>query len=414
MSELATTPEAIKPGLVRPDFQPVPQRRSRGLLEIAASEALRSRGALLGLLWIAVAAFFAVFAPLLANSRPLVARIDNVVSSPLLQGLQWTDWFVLLVAGSAVAAAVVLRRVGVSWLLLLVTGLTLVLAGSALYLAFGHRSDDVVVYSEWREAAAAGHVQWAVYAPIPFSPDDYLRDQFDVNDPYPWSPRPHHWLGTDTNGADIASRMIHACRIALSVGLVAEGVSLLVGVTVGALMGYFGAAVDLLGMRVIEIFSAIPQFYLLLTCVAFFSRNLYLIMLIIGLTSWPGYAVFIRAQFLSLRNQDFVQSARAAGLPTWRIVFLHMLPNGIAPVLVSATFGVASAITSEAGLSFLGIGPVDVASWGALLNQALNASHFYWWLGVFPGTAIFLTVMAYNLIGESLRDALDPRALKRE
>ena len=167
-------------------------------------------------------------------------------------------------------------------------------------------------------------------------------------------------------------------------------------------------------MRLIEIFSSIPQLYLLLTFVAFFGHNLYLIMLIIGLTSWTGYAAFIRAQFLSLRNQDFVQAARAIGLPTWRVVFLHMLPNGISPVLVSATFGVASAIMSESALSFLGVGLVDDPSWGQMLNQALGESRFYWWLGMFPGLAIFMTVLAYNVIGESLRDALDPRSFKRE
>lgn len=413
MSELATSGAAITPDVVPPGLEPRNRPRSRGLVALAVADAIKNRGVQGGIAWLVIVGGMAVFAPLLANSRPLLLKMDGHWSSPALNGLQWSDLFVFVSALGGLAVLFFVPRLNIALRTLLV-GLLMLVTGTTCYVTLGHRGDDVVVYSAWREATVAGKVQWALHSPIPYSADDYLRDQFVQDDPFPWSPRSGHWLGTDTNGADITSRMIHSCRIALSVGLVAEGVSMLVGVFIGSLMGYFGKAVDLLGMRLIEIFSSIPQFYLLLTCVAFFSRNLYLIMLIIGLTSWPGYAVFIRAQFLSLRNQDFVHAARASGLPTWRVVFLHMLPNGVAPVLVSATFGIASAITAEAGLSFLGIGPVDVASWGSLLNQALNASHFYWWLGVFPGMAIFLTVMAYNLIGESLRDALDPRARKRE
>lgn len=411
MSELATA--AALPPESGPPENPTPGAPARGLVALAISDAVRFLSVKLCLAWLVLVATLAVFAPVLANSRPILMKADGRWSSPLLNGLQWSDLFVFLSASGAIVVLRYVRVLSVAWRFFTV-GLLMLVVGTLCYLSLGHRADDVVVYSSWREMADAGKIEWALHSPIPYSPDDYLRDEFKIDDPYPWSPRRVHWLGTDTFGADITSRMIHACRIALSVGLVAEGVALIVGVIIGALMGYFGKTVDLLGMRGIEIFSSIPQFYLLLTCVAFFSRNLYLIMLIIGLTSWPGYAVFIRAQFLSLRSQDFVQAAKAAGLPTWRIVFLHMLPNGVAPVLVSATFGIASAITAEAGLSFLGIGPVDVASWGALLNQALNASRFYWWLGVFPGTAIFLTVLSYNIIGDKLRDALDPRGRKRE
>jgi peptide/nickel transport system permease protein len=161
-------------------------------------------------------------------------------------------------------------------------------------------------------------------------------------------------------------------------------------------------------MRLVEIFEAVPTLFLLLTLVAFFGRSLYLMMVIIGITSWSGYARFIRAEFLKLRSQEFVQAAIACGLPLRSILFRHMLPNGIAPILVSASFGVASAILAEATLSFLGLGPVDDPSWGQMLNQAVQSSTFNWWMAVFPGGAIFLTVFAYNLIGEALRDAIDP------
>jgi peptide/nickel transport system permease protein len=196
----------------------------------------------------------------------------------------------------------------------------------------------------------------------------------------------------------------------VSIGFISTGIALAIGIIIGGLMGYFGGGIDLIGMRLVEIFDAIPTLLLLLIFVAVFTPNLYIMMAIIGLTTWVGYAYFIRAEFLSLRDRDFVQAARAAGLPIWRILFRHMLPNGVTPLIVSASFGVASAILYESTLSFLGIGLVTEASWGNLLEQALGeGGTFYWWIALYPGLAIFLTVFAYNLIGESLRDALDPR-----
>ena len=202
--------------------------------------------------------------------------------------------------------------------------------------------------------------------------------------------------------------MIHASRIALGIGFVATGIAMFIGVIIGGLMGYFSGKIDMLGMRVVEIFEAIPTLFLLLTFVAFFGRSLYIMMVIIGVTSWPGFARYIRAEFLRLRTQDFVQAAIACGLPLHSILFRHMLPNGIAPLLVAASFGIASAILAEATLSFLGLGLVGDPSWGQMLNQAVRSSNFNWWMAAFPGGAIFLTVFAYNLIGEALRDAIDP------
>jgi peptide/nickel transport system permease protein len=173
-------------------------------------------------------------------------------------------------------------------------------------------------------------------------------------------------------------------------------------------MGYFSGIFDIIGMRLVEIFEAIPVLFLLLTFVAFFGRNLYVMMVIIGITGWTGYARFVRAEFLRLRQQEFVLAAIASGLPLYSILFRHILPNGIAPVLVAASFGVASAILAEATLSFLGLGLVDDPSWGQMLNQAVQAATFNWWMAAFPGGAIFLTVFAYNLIGEAMRDAVDP------
>ncbi len=175
----------------------------------------------------------------------------------------------------------------------------------------------------------------------------------------------------------------------------------------------FSGKVDMFGMRLVEIFEAIPVLFLLLTFVAFFGRSIYIMMVIIGLTSWSGYARYIRAEFLRLRKMDFVQATIASGLPLRSILFRHMLPNGIAPLLVGISFGVASAILAEATLSFLGLGLVGAPSWGQMLNQAVQSSTFNWWMAVFPGGAIFLTVFAYNLMGEALRDAIDPQLAKK-
>jgi len=272
---------------------------------------------------------------------------------------------------------------------------------------------QTVVYEQYREAEKEGRVQFVLRAPLPYSPIDRLRDDFRPEAPHPRPPSAAQLMGTERNGADVLSRMIHASRIAMSIGFIATGISAVIGIIIGGLMGYFAGWVDLLGMRLVEIFQSIPTMFLLLTFVAVFGRNLYIIMFIIGITSWGGYARFTRAEFLRLRQMDFVTAARAAGLPLHSILFRHMLPNGMAPLLVSLSFGIAGAILSEASLSFLGLGVVDEASWGELLNQALSATgRFNWWLASFPGLAIFLTVFAYNLIGEVVRDAIDPKTNK--
>ncbi len=229
-------------------------------------------------------------------------------------------------------------------------------------------------------------------------------------------PGPRFVLGTDAFGQDALSQMLHACRLSISIGLVSTGLAVLIGVTMGSLMGYFGGFLDLALYRVVEVFMAVPLLFLLIVAAGVLPdhlRTTYTMMAIIGCFTWTGAARFTRAEFLKLRSQDFVQSARAVGLPLRSVLFKHMLPNGVTPVLVEASFGVAFAITIEATLSFLGLGPVDQASWGRLLASAYNqVGTFQWWLAVFPGAAIFFTVLSYNLIGEALRDAIDPKLKK--
>ncbi len=352
----------------------------------------------LGAAWIVLLAIVAVFAPFLANSRPLWVSRNGHGHSPLIEALTWADigWL------AAFAAVIVLWSLPLRfaqrlrWLLVIV----------ALAVGLGQvllKPQEIVIYEQYREQAA--QYDRIIWAPLPYSPRDYLRDQGDTGFQ---PPSRAHWFGTEENGADTLSRMIHAARVALSIGFVATGIALVIGIFVGGLMGYFSGVVDIIGMRIVEIFEAIPILFLLLTFVAFFGSNLYIMMVIIGLTSWTGYSRYLRAEFLKLRDQDYVQAARAAGLPLRSILFRHMLPNGIAPVLVGASFGVASAILAEATLSFLGLGLVDSPSWGQMLNQAVRFSSFNWWMAVFPGGAIFFTVFAYNLIGDALRDAIDP------
>lgn len=221
----------------------------------------------------------------------------------------------------------------------------------------------------------------------------------------------HHLMGTTSNGEDLTARMIHGSRIALYIGFISTGIAVFIGVVIGGLLGYFAGWIDMIGLRLVEIFASIPVIMLLIMIVAFYGRSLVLMMVVLGLTGWVGYAYFVRAEFLKLRKMDYVMAARASGTPLYLILFRHMLPNGVAPVLVGASFGIAGAIMTEATLSFLGLGLENEPSWGQMLNQARKGGSFSWWMAIYPGSAIFLTVFAYNLIGEALRDVIDPKAV---
>ncbi|MDT8441295.1 MAG: ABC transporter permease [Desulfuromonadales bacterium] len=219
-----------------------------------------------------------------------------------------------------------------------------------------------------------------------------------------------HLLGTDDLGRDVLVRILYGARISLLVGFVAVGIATVIGIMLGALAGYYGRWVDAVIMRFVDIMLCFPSFFLILAVIAFLDPSIWNIMIIIGLTGWMGVARLVRAEFLSLRERDFVLAARALGARDSRIIFRHILPNALSPVLVSATLGVAGAILTESALSFLGIGvQPPTPSWGNMLIAGKQTLGTAWWLSVFPGLAILLTVLGYNLLGEGLRDALDPR-----
>jgi len=243
-----------------------------------------------------------------------------------------------------------------------------------------------------------------VMPPIPYSP--YETDLSDRLDP----PSHKHWLGTDDLGRDVCSRMIHGAGISLKVGFVAVGIALIIGILAGALAGYYGGFVDIIISRLIEIVICFPFFFLILAVIAFLPPNIFNIMIVIGITRWTGIARYARAEFMRLKNQEFTEAAKALGASDRKIIFKHILPNSLAPVLVSATFGIANAILIEAALSFLGLGiQPPMASWGGILSLAKQYIEVAWWLATFPGIAIFITVTAYNILGEGLRDVSDPR-----
>ena len=240
----------------------------------------------------------------------------------------------------------------------------------------------------------------------PYDPEEIILDP----DARLQAPSMKHLLGTDDLGRDVFSRMVYGARISLSVGFVAVFLSLVIGVTVGAIAGYFGGWVDTLLMRIVEIVMCFPRIFLILMLIAFLGPNIIIVMAVIGLTGWTGLARLVRAEFLSLKERDYVQAARALGAGDRRIIFKHILPNALSPVYVSAVLGVGGAILIESSLSFLGLGvQIPTPSWGNILTSGMHYIESAWWLMLFPGLAILITVLSYNLVGETLRDILDPR-----
>lgn len=263
--------------------------------------------------------------------------------------------------------------------------------------------DPEMINVNWKELDNQGKLESVVWTPVP-----YGAGEIDLTHVYS-PPEGDHYLGTDGIGRDLLAGLIHGSRVSLSVGFVAAGLALVIGITLGSLAGFFGGKVDLLIMRFVEIMVTFPLFFLIITIVAIYGSSIWYIMAAIGLTSWTSDAKLIRGEVLKVRNMEYITAANSIGLPNSQIILRHVIPNAIAPVLVSGAFAIAGAILTEAALSFLGFGvSATTVTWGSLLNEARGASNA-WWLAIFPGMMIFIGVVTYNLIGEGLRDALDPR-----
>lgn len=223
-------------------------------------------------------------------------------------------------------------------------------------------------------------------------------------------PTVKHWLGTDQIGRDVLSRLLYGSRISLAVGFVSMGIAVLIGILLGAMAGYHGGIVDAFVMRLVDLMLVFPRFFLLLAVLAFLKPSIWTIMSVIGLTGWMGVTRLVRAEFLTLREREFVIWSESIGAGAVRVIFKHILPNAIAPVLVAMTLGIPAAILTESGLSFLGLGvQPPYATWGNILNDGKELITYAWWLTLYPGLAILITVLSYNLLGEGIRDALDPR-----
>ncbi len=327
------------------------RQRSQGYWTITWRQFRQRKLAVTGLALVACLAAVAILAPVLANNRPIVMRYRGRFYLPAL--IDYPDF----------------------------------------------RNTD---FTELAENFGTG--EFAVFPPVRYTPTQYsLVDRLKP-------PSKEHWLGTDDRGRDVLSRMIYGTRVSLSVGFVAVAIYVTIGTVLGALAGYFSGTVDMVISRFIEIMICFPVFFLIIAVIAFLPPSIYNIMVVIGVTGWTRVARLVRGEFLRLKGQDFVTAARALGVSHARIIFRHALRNALGPVFVAATFGIAGAILTESALSFLGFGvPPPTPSWGDILSQSRKYIEFAWWLTVFPGVAIFVTITAYNLVGEGLRDATDPR-----
>jgi len=246
----------------------------------------------------------------------------------------------------------------------------------------------------------------AILAPTVAPWDPNRPDVKKILDP----PSRAHLLGTDQLGRDVFSRMLYGSRVSLAVGFVSVGIAAAIGIVLGSLAGYNGGTVDGFVMRLVDLMLVFPRFFLLLAVLAFLTPSIWTIMAVIGLTGWMGVTRLVRAEFLSLKEREFVVWSQNVGATGFRVIWRHILPNALAPVLVAMTLGIPAAILTESGLSFLGIGvPPPHATWGNILNEGKETIEIGWWLSVYPGLAILVTVLSYNLLGEGIRDALDPR-----
>ena len=407
--------------------------KSESYLDIVWAQFKKNRFALVAL-WLLVPLFLlAIFAPLIASDKPFVFHDSEETIYPWINSvfhpeepvdfafnmamLTFFPW-----AAASVGLNVWWKRRGMPGRRRL--GIVLSLYVLSIALACGIFSFDACTPANvyWSRTFTEEHFKnpdkvSAIYPPIPFGPIE--QDVTAICKP-PMYRKPAaeatghnetfvHILGTDSTGRDVLVEMIYGTRISLTVGFVAVGIYITIGVIMGALAGYFGGLADMFISRVIETVMLFPAFFLIMTLVALVGPSIYIIMIVIGLTGWAPTARLVRGEVLKQRAIDYVAAARALGMPHRRIIFRHILPNSLSPVMVTIPFGVAGAIIVEAGLSLLGFGVrPPTPSWGTLLKLG-NENYHYWWLVIVPSVAIFFTVTIFNLVGSGMRDAMDPR-----
>ncbi len=354
----------------------------------------------------------AVYAPLLANGKPLLFFSGGKISFPMLYYVFAPDSTEIIVAKVFNYLMVLLPPVLLMYILLFrrhprgfrVAALFLAAVLLVPFLTMGTKLDR----TDWRELASEKGNS-AVFAPIRYGPNEtagssYLR------------PSAEHILGTDHIGRDVLSRMIYGTRVSLAVGVFATSIAIVLGIIIGMAAGYFRGRTDLVIMRIVEIVICFPTFLLLLILMAIlmdsgFTQSILLIIAVIGFTGWTGLSRIVRGEVLKQRALPYILSCECLGVPVWRIMFFHLLPNVLGPILVAYTFGIAGAIIAESGLSFLGFGvQAPTASWGGLLRQAFKNPFLHWHLTLWPGLALLVAVLSFNFAGEGLRRTLDPRS----
>ena len=363
------------------DARPARASDGRGYWGHVWAQLRRNRPGVFGLAVIALIVVTALLAPLLANDRPLVARLHGDMKFPAFASYvdSWVPWQSL-------------RNELKS----------LKVAGT---FPFSDAEPDLGGRT-WKEARAEGLLSLDAWPPIPYHP---LTPDRDARKLLPsWSSG--HLLGTDDLGRDVLARLVHGTVVALLVGIISTSIAFAIGVTLGLVAGYFGGTTDLVLSRFTEIVIVFPTFFLIIAVIAFLEPSVVNVMLVLGLVGWTGIFRILRGEVLKVRALDYVTAAEALGSRSPRLLFRHVLPNAIPPVFVSVAFGVASAVLAEAGLSFLGFGDPNVSSWGEIVNQGrYYVNEGLWHLTMFPGLAIFLTLTAFNLFGQGLRDAMDPK-----
>ncbi len=390
----------------------------KGYWNLVAQQFRKNTVAVISLYMIGLLFLTAAWAVFLANDRPFIWTQKGITTYPLFTQFLSPEYNIDLVFNFACLASLTVPFfLGLRWLLQKALGkrlpLPIFLSAALLVtlapflcgmLLIKTKLDQKIPYTSMVSTLDASKGERAVFT-------FYPQDPSTLSDFLLKSPDKKNWLGTDSQGRDVLARMLHGARISLSVGFVAEGIAVLIGILMGALAGFYRGWIDIAISRFIEVVICFPTLFLILIIIAYSEkRSIFFIMVVIGLTGWTGIARLVRGEFLKLSELEYVQSARALGASSMRLMFRHILPNAMGPVLVAGAFGVAGAILTESALSYLGFGaPPPTPSWGEMISQGNANLEAAWWMIVFPGLSIFLTVTVYNLAGDGLRDAMDPK-----